>query len=252
MKQFLRSFTLIELLVVIAIIAILASMLLPALSKAREKARGAACTSNLKQLGTYIHMYAMDNDDHFPYGGYKKAAQTSRDTIWYYLFADAGYIPDKKSYGPHAVRNTVIKCPSDLRVKPENVNSASYGINIVIAVTLENVGSANYRHLRTQNIQSPSRTMIFTDGQYGDNPTATNPLIAVSPYSAALVFRHSNLINSVMVGGNVLTASSNRIPHKHASGTLLPPHSSSCNTVEPEYTYYWNNYWTEGKTVRDY
>jgi prepilin-type N-terminal cleavage/methylation domain-containing protein/prepilin-type processing-associated H-X9-DG protein len=65
-----RGFTLIELLVVIAIIAILAAILFPVFSQARDKARQISCLSNMKQIGAAIFMYAQDADEQYPHADY--------------------------------------------------------------------------------------------------------------------------------------------------------------------------------------
>jgi prepilin-type N-terminal cleavage/methylation domain-containing protein/prepilin-type processing-associated H-X9-DG protein len=181
LATFQSAFTLIELLVVIAIIAILASMLLPALAKAKAQAHRAQCMSNQRQLALTWQIYAGDHEDAAVLNGAKRPGDVEK-TLWvlgdYHGFLPAFtneiYLIDPRyaAFAPYLQSKGVYKCPSDRttsfvqdRGRPvPQIRSYSMNSYVGPSASLNQHISSKYRaYKKTSDISTPAGIFVFQD-----------------------------------------------------------------------------------------
>ena len=208
----LAQFTLIELLVVIAIIAILSSILLPALRQAREKGNQMACMSNIKQIGLGFILYAEDNDrwpapyrpNHWPCYW----TQSSAPVYLGYL----EYVPYNKSGSWKPAKGSVFQCPSQ-RWRTSS-HYCSYAINLMnsrndfLPYTKVSWGN-HYTYVNLRSVDFPEECCSFVEGQSKASSSVNGYAHGVDKgtYAYALdlntdFYRHNLNMNVAFVDGH--------------------------------------------------
>jgi len=191
-----RGFTLVELLVVIAAISVLAAMLLPAVAKAREKARSAQCVDNLRQWALAYRMYGDDNEDFLPRRGQgvQVLAQIDRPSDWFnalpvYLGLPSFQRMITNNIKPAAHDQSVFICPT--ANDPGGTYFLPYGMNM-------NLSPWNLpQPTKFSEVIQPSCVVAMADapGPYASTYPSTQP------YS--IVARHAARINLLFLAGQV-------------------------------------------------
>jgi prepilin-type N-terminal cleavage/methylation domain-containing protein/prepilin-type processing-associated H-X9-DG protein len=164
------GFTLVELLVVIGIIAVLISILLPSLSRARENAKMVQCLSNLRQLGNAFIMYTNENRGSFPRPGVGGTAWVYEDWI-YWEDLPTRRLQDSAiaKYLSKPVSATVFRCPSDDMAAHPNKYVYSYSVNYMVCRLPEKYFGNPYgageqtTPLKASQVIDPSNKILLID-----------------------------------------------------------------------------------------